>query len=305
MKKILEGARRHSFTSAVKTMVMSPKFIISLAVVIILSTFGIWQYHNSTNADRVFWGMVNENLQTSSYSRHTYQKSGAQSVDQVFQTATSPQNTVFSRTVFTQTGVDSATAVTENIGTPKADYVRYISVDTGQKQNFSSVLGIWGESEDGTGLTQGQIYNQSVLAVAPIGNLTAAQRRAIIKTMHDTNAYEYRIIETTHSLPFYRPNHKIMVTVSPVGYVTALKQYAEYTGLNHLKDINPQDYAEAAKISFTIAVDGWTHQMTQTTQGGGGKTEFISGQNMRRNLPAAPKDAISVDELQTKLQLIQ
>jgi hypothetical protein len=305
MKKILEGMRQGGFVSKIGSLTTSPKFIISLAIVIILSTFGVWQYHNATDPDRIFWGMVNENMQTSSYSRHTYQKSGAQSVDQIFQTATSPQNIVFSKTVFTQTGVDSATAVTENIGTPTADYVRYTSVDTADKQDFSNVIGLWGETANESGQTQGQVYNQSVLGVVPIGNLTSSQRRELIKIMHDKGAYEYRIVETTHSLPFYRPTHKMSVTVNPVGYITALKQYAQYVGLNHLQDVNPEEYAKAAKLSFTVSVDGWTHQMTQINQGSGGKSEFISGQNLRKKLPGVPKDAISVDELQTKLQLVQ
>lgn len=305
MKKILEGIRQGGIVSKAGSTVTSPKFIISLAIVMLLSTFGVWQYHSATDPDRVFWGMVNENLQTSSYTRHTYQKNGAQSVDQVFQTATSPQNTVFSKTVFTQTGVDSATAVTENIGTPTSDYVRYTSVDTAQKQDFSNVIGVWGKTENESGQTQGQIYNQSVLGVVPIGNLTSAQRRELIKIMHDKKAYEYRIVETTHSFPFYRPTHKMAVTVNPVGYISALKQYAEYVGLNHLKDVNPDEYAQAAKLAFTVSIDGWTHQMTQTNQGSGGKVEIISGQNMKKSLPTVPKDAISVDELQAKLQLVQ
>lgn len=305
MKKILEGIRQGGFVSKMGSAIISPKFIISVGIVLVLSTFGVWQYHRTTNQDRVFWGMVNSNLQISNYSRHTYQKSGAQSVDQVFETATSPQNIVFSKTVFTQTGVDSATAVTENIGTPTADYVRYTSVETAQKQDFSSVLGLWGKTEAESGTTQGQIYNQSVLGVTPIGSLSSSERRALIKIMKDTKAYEYRVVETKHSFPFYRPTHTMMVTVNPVGYITALKKYAEITGLNHLKDVNPDEYAQSAKLSFTVSIDGWTHQMTETSQSSGGKREVISGINMRKTLPVEPKDAISVDELQSKLQLIQ
>lgn len=295
----------------VKT-ITSVRFIVSVAILIAVATFVAWTYHDTTNPDRVFWGMVDQNLQTSAYTRHTVQKTGSQGADQIIQTSTQPQQLVYAETVFEQTGVDSARAVTENIGTPTHDYVRYTSIATSQKDadgkplDFSKVLNIWGvtESQDET-KTTGQLYNQAVLGVIPTGNLSATQRRALIATMKDQSAYTFTVTETKRTWPFGRPTYKFNVLVKPVAYITALKQFAADTGLNHLDEIQPSDYESAQQLAFEVSVDGWTHQMTVSSQSQGAKTEVISGRNLKKSLPEAPSETITVDELQTKLQSVQ
>ncbi len=304
MKKQLQG-KQGGFVSKVRSVVTSTKFIVTVAALVVIGTYGAWQYHNTSNVDRVFWGMVDNNMQTSAYVRHTQQKSGGQSVDQIFATATSPQHKLFSDTIFTQTGVDSATAVTENIGTPTADYVRYTSIETAKNLDFKDVLGIWGiTGPQEPGRTTGQLYNQAVLGIIPTGNVSAEKRREIVKIMHEKNAYTYTITETKRSLFFGRPTYTMRVIVNPVGYITALKQFASVVGLNHLDGINPEEYAEAQKLSFEVTVDGWTHQMTANTQGDG-RSEAINGRNIKKKLPETPTDTIPVDELQQKLQSVE
>ncbi len=293
--------------------ITSTKFIVSIATVLLAAIFVAWQYHNVTNPDRLFWGSVNNSLQTMSYTRHSTIKQGQQSVDQVIATTAEPKQRVFGDTVFTQTGVDSATAKTENIGTPVYDYVRYTSIVTGAQGerdgkplDFSSVLNIWGKTQpDDTSITQGQLYNQSVLGVFPTGNLTAAQRHSLVKHMKDNKAYSYKVVETRHSGLFRRPTYTFSVTVNPVPYITAIQEFAKETGLTHLDGINPSDYEQASQLFFSVSIDGWSHQVTQTAQSAGSKTEDISGRNLRKELPAPPKDAISVDELQAQLQSIE
>jgi hypothetical protein len=310
MKKKPQEAFRKS--DKIVRVVSSAKFIISLAVIIGVGTFLAWQYHNTTNADRVFWGMVDENLQTSAYSRNTVQKSGSQTVTQVIQTETSPKQLIYSQTVFEQTGVDSATAITENIGTPTEDYVRYNSIVTSQKSangdplDFSDVVGQWaaaGSSADGE--TTGQQYNQAVLGIIPTGNLSSAERRAIIKTMKEQGTYQYSVVETKRTWPFGRPNYTFQVTVNPEGYITTLKQFAKEVGLNHLEQVQPADYASSQKLTFIVSVDGWTHQMTRADQNQGARSETISGRNLKNSLPSAPTETIPVDELQARLQSVQ
>lgn len=310
MKKKSQAASRKS--DKIIRALSSTKFIVSAALIVAIATFVAWQYHNTTNADRVFWGMVDENLQTSAYSRNTVQKSGSQSVTQVIQTATSPNQRIYSQTVFEQTGVDSATAVTENIGTPTEDYVRYNSIVTSQKStdggplDFSNVVGKWaaaGSSVDGG--TTGQQYNQAVLGIIPTGNLSAADRRAIIKTMKDQGTYQYTVVETKRTWPFGRPNYTFQVTVNPVGYINSLKQFASIVGLNHLEQVQSADYASSQKMTFIVSVDGWTHQMTRADQNQGARSETVSGRNLKKTLPSAPTETIPVDELQSRLQSVQ
>lgn len=310
MKKKFWGISKRKF-NLVQTLT-SIKFIASLAVLLLVATFGAWTYHNTTNADRVFWGMVDDNLRTSSYTRHTEQKNGSQSVNQTLQTYTSPRQVVLAETVFVQTGVDSATAVTQNMGTVYNDYVRYNSIQTSQKTangqplDFSEVLNVWGvtESEDKS-KTTGQLYNQAVLGVIPTGSLSKSERRTLIQSMKDQKAYSYTVAETTRSLPFGRPTYTFSVTVKPVAYITGLKNFAAAVGLNHLVEINPNDYASAQELAFEVSVDGWTHQMTVSSQPQAGKKEIISGRNLKKPAPNVPNNAISVEDLQTRLQSVR
>ena len=290
----------------------STKFIVSFAAVLLVATLVAWTYHDTTNPDRVFWGMLDNNLQTSTYTRHIVQQNGSQSVDQVISANVSPKQVIYSETLFSQTGVDSAQAVTENIGTPTNDYIRYTSIQTSQKDkkgkslDFSGVLNVWGitESEDRS-QTTGQLFNQAVLSVIPASNLTATERRALVGLMKQQNAYSYKVIETTRSWPFGRPTYKISVTVKPVPYITALKQFAQTIGLNHLDEINPSDYKSAQQLSFDVSVDGWSQQMLLSSQSQAGRNEIISGRNLKKAPPAIPTESITADELQAKLQSIQ
>ncbi len=312
MKKRLEGLTTKA--KKLTNTLASVKFITGLAVLVLLGTYGLWQYHSSTDADRVFWGMVDNSMQTHAFTRHNYQKNGSQSVDQIIRVQTTPQQVVNSETIFEQTGVDSAVAVTENIGTPTHDFVRYTAITTAQKGgdgkalDFSSVLNIWGKTEvDQPGVTTGQLYNQSVLGVIPVGNLDAAERRQIISIMKDKGAYTYEIMRTKRQLPFGRATYEMQVTLSPVGYISALKAFAQAEGLNHLDDINPEDYASAQKLNFSVSVDAWSHQIVEIQQSQGSKNEIVSGRNLKLPLQSPPADAdtIPVDELQTRLQSVR
>lgn len=290
---------------------VSVKAIVIAAVVVAVAAFGLWQYHSVTNTDKIFWGAVNTSLQTSSFSRHSVSKSGGQSAEQVVDVYLSPKQGVYSRTHFVQTGLDEADATTENLGTPYADYVRYTSINTSQKNSsgkafdFSKILNVWGGSTPNMSQTDGQQFGQSVLAAIPTADLTAAQRRELIKLMQDKKVYEFKVSKTAHEGPLARPSYTYTVTLVPSAYVEALKQFGDYVGITQLKDLNPADYKNANKSQFTITVDAWSHQITSMIQPGGGKNETISGYNVRKTLPAAPKDAISIDELQTRLQSVE
>lgn len=297
-------------TNKVVAFLTSVKFIVTVAACFAVAAFLGWQYHQTSNPDKLFWGMIDNNLQTSSFSRTSTQKSGGQSATQVVDVTTIPNQIVYSRTTFVQTGPDEAQAVTENIGTPKKDYVRYTSITTSQKNaegkdyDFSKVLGVWGESiANSETETGGQLYNQSVLGVVPVGNLTLQQRKELVNLMKKENVYEYKVTKTERDY-IGRPTYTLNVVLTPKAYVTVLKQYAKTVGLNQFEAINPDDYKKAAKQSFQVTIDGWSHQATSIVQGTG-KPETINGRNARKLSPAVPKQTIGIDELQSRLQSIE
>jgi hypothetical protein len=309
MKKIFGNSAQK--ISRVAKKFATVRGIVTLAVVILVVAFGLWQYHNDTNKDKVFWGAVNNSLQTSSYSKHSTTKSGGQSADQVTDIYLTPKQGVFSRTHYVQTGVDEAEATTENIGTPYADYVRYTNITTSQKNttgkpyDFSKIVNIWGGSAPDKTATNGQLFGQSLLSAIPNANLTAAQRREFIKLLQDKKVYSYTATKTSHEGTLSRPSYTYVVTLTPSAYVEALKQFGEYVGITQLKDLNPADYKNATKSQFTITVDAWSHQITNMVEPGSSKSETVSGYNVHKKLPEIPTNAISIDELQSRLQTVE
>src|SRR3990167_2266020 len=273
MKKRLNSIKSGNVIARSKSVLASTKFIIFLSALILSATLVGWQYHNTTNADRIFWGMVDNNFQLQSYVRQNTQKSGAQSVDQIIATSTQPKQVVYSETLFEQTGADATQATTENIGTPYRDYVRYTNITTAQKNaagsylQFNDALNVWGASETAdASISEGQLYNNSVLGFIPTGNLSAADRRELIKQLRDSDAYSYKIVQTNRSGIFGRPDYRFEVQIDPVPYITVIKAFASKVGLNHLEEVDPQQYSDAGTLSFVVHIDGWSHLLTQSSQ---------------------------------------
>lgn len=298
------------FGNAVRK-VSSVKFIVSLAVVIAAALLGVWQYHNVTNKDKIFWGAVDNSLQTSSFSRHSTTKSGGQSADQVVDVYLSPKQGVYSRTHYVQTGVDEAEATTENVGTPYADYVRYTDIKTSQKNSngsafdFSKIVNVWGGSAPDKSQTNGQQFGQSVLAAIPTADLSASQRKVLIQMLKDKKVYNYTAVKTSHEGSFSRPSYTYTVTLTPSAYVEVLKKFGDMVGITQLKDLNPDDYKKATKSQFTVTVDAWSHQIISIVEPGSSRNEVITGRNVHKTLPQVPTNAISIDELQSRLQSVE
>ena len=311
MKKLLGKLADKIKTVARKF--LSVRFVVKFAAVVVLITGLAFGYHIYNKPDRVaarvFWGAVDDSLQTSSFSRHSITKNAGQSTEQTTDVSLSPKQGTYTQTHYVQTGVDEADAVTENIGTPYSDYVRYTSIATSQKNadgklyDFSKIVGVWGGSAGVKTATNGQQFGQSVLASIPNGNLTASQRRDLIKFMKDKKVYTFHYTKPTRTGLLRRPMYNFTVTLKPSAYVQALKQFGDDMGLTQLKDLNPKDYEAANNSTFQVSIDGWSHEVVALAQAGG-QAEEISGHDARKSAPAAPGNIISVDELQTRLQSV-
>lgn len=285
--------------------------VVSLGVAILAGTFGMWQNHRMMDADMVFWGAVNNNLQTRSFTRSSVQEAQQdQKVQELVSTQTSPKKLVNSEVTFTQTGDEKAFVNTESIGTPYRDYIRYNKIETAQTDatgkplDYAGVTGVWGETltPDDT-KTTGRLYNQSVLGVMPWGSLSTDQRAELVAYMKHNHVYEYKIRDTYRSGLFGRPTHEMVVTVKPRPYLEMLKIFAAYQGLNHLEDIDPADYETNQPIEVTVMIDGWTHHVTQVTQNA--QVEYISSHNTKRQLSLPPAHATPVADLQQRLEQIR
>lgn len=279
-------------------------------IIILLASWGatVWYKNIYTDPRRVFSAMLDNSLRTTSVTKQIVQSDQSQSLDQVTRLQTGENHVVQGRTMLSQTGLASAKVVTESIGTPTSDFVRYKSIETDQKGSsgnaldFSQVLGMWGKTE-ADGKTTGELYGENTLGVIPVGNLSAENRQKLLSLASELDVYKVEYENVKHGVVNGRPAYEYKVKVSPESYVTLLKAYANLVGLTQLKDINPKNYANADSIEFTVTVDLRTRRLATVIYQGGRQENYLSfGSKIDVD---TPKDSIAVQELQQRIQQVQ
>lgn len=308
MKKTLSAASPLDVDKQAQTRLI--KFIIAAGTVLFLLSGSAWLYLMANNSDAIFWGAINNSAQAKSFVRSYEQNDGFQSVKQVSVTQTSPQILVNGRNTIEQSGEDGATVVTKLIGTPYADYASYEKLATapseegGNSPDFSSVIGVWGESSNpDSNLTTGQQVNQALFGLIPFGYLSPENRAEYLKLVKDSNVYQ--IVEVNSYGGFLRKTYEYKVTVYPVPYVQALKTFSHMIGMNQFEDISPSDYESLQPITATIKIDNLSRDITEIAYADDVRTESVSGIGIKTPLEGAPEETISMQQLQYNLQTIQ
>lgn len=288
----------------------SIKQIVILALVIFIGSSTLWWRMVYSNPERVFNSMLENSLRLKGVTRHISQSGGVQGLDQYAWVNTSGTRISGSNTILSQ-GEDTRVE-TESIGTPTGDFVRYTSIDTtqtsadGQSLDFSSILNLWGRNENllGVNLTNGELYNESVLGVVPFGDLAQPDRAQILNTMRDQQIYEVDYTKVERELENGRPVYTYLVKIDAFKYVSMLKEFARYSGLNNLESLDPEAYKGSDKLEFKLAVDVWSRQLARIVYGAGERTEEFSAHNAQRSV-AIPDQSITIDDLQQRLQDLQ
>lgn len=280
-------------------------------VLILVVVLGVNAWYSAIYTDprRVFNAMIENSLTTSSVTKQITQGDDSQSLNQTTHLQVGDEHVVRGITFLSQKGLASAEVVTESIGTPTTDYVRYKSIDTDQKGtegnelDFSEVVGAWGESP-GAGQTTGELYNETTLGVIPFGNVhSSEQREALMRLVSDMDVYKVEYANVTEVTHNGRPVYEYTVKVLPEDYVTYLKAYASAVGLTHLQNVNPAQYANAEPIEFTVQVDVLSRRLAGIIYSNGRQEQYISYGGY---VPVSkPAQTISVDELQNRIQSVQ
>lgn len=284
--------------------------VIGLTILLLIGTVWAWWHFIYSNPQRVFTGMLENNLRTSSVTRLRVQQSGNQRLEQYVRLNTGADDIAQGRSTITQTGNVTAKVDTESIGTPTADYVRYTDIHTNQKDqngkdlDFSKVLNIWGKSETSRDDTLGELYSESSLGVVPFGNLTAAQRAELMHIIKDRNVYKADFANVKRGNVNGRPQYAYTVEVDPEGYVTMLKKFGEFMGLTQTQSLDPAEYKGAQALQFRITIDVWSRHLSSLSYQTSSRQEAYGGYGIVSHV-ALPQDTIPVDELQDRVQSIQ
>ncbi|MDB5185800.1 MAG: hypothetical protein JWL85_323 [Candidatus Saccharibacteria bacterium] len=311
MKGMAKTTKQTKKRPAQRKPVSWAKFFIIVGLVMLIGTGAAWWQLVRSNPHRVFDAMIENNFKTGAVTRTVVQESGTQRLRQVTHLQNQTAHIAESRSTLEQSGQTSATVITETIGTPIADYVRYTEVNTNQKSesgkdlDFSKVLNVWGKTEvTSPESSLGELYSDSTLGVVPFADLSQPQRAKLMQLIRDNNVYAVDYNRVNRFNENGRPYYSYAVTVKPDAYITLLKAFAEETGLTQLRSLDPANYKNASELNFVIVVDVLTQRMAKLASTNGARTELYSGYGIVKPINV-PTESIPVMELQQRLQSIR
>ncbi len=289
--------------------------IVILAAIILAGSGWAWWHFVRSNPERVFNAMLDNNLRTTAVTRKVKQTSGDQNLDQTVQLFVAPEHISHGMTALNQTGDEKAQVVTETIGTPFIDYIRYLDVisdqktEKGEKVDFSRITNQWGKTAVADGSesqTTGELYNESVLGVVPFANLPKADRQVLLEFVKASEVYKTDYSKVERSINNGRPEYTYTVAVQPAPYVAMLKELARRTGLTQLEGVDPSHYKNSAPLSFKLVVDVWSQQLSGIIYNNGARTERLSAYGVKGGVKVpAVENTIPLSELQNRVQSIQ
>lgn len=284
--------------------------IVLIVIGLLFLTVSIWAwfYFVRNDPENTFKAMLNNNFRTSSVTRRVTQESGGQKLDQVIRFQNQSQHVAQSMTTVTQATEEGETVVvTETIGTPTHDYVRYVDIQTEQKSTsgkelaFEKVLNVWAVSDPVSEESLGDLYGDSALGVFPFADLTADQRNQLLQIIEANNVYEVNYGSTKQSTENGRTYYSYTVAVQPSSYIVMLKQFARDVGITQLENIDPKVYEGAQQLTFNVVVDVLSQRLVRISSVSGERQENFSGYGIHQEV-TLPVNVIPVQELQQRLQ---
>lgn len=289
-----------------KTNIIKPAIYLGLALFVIFGL--VWWKSVYSNPRDVFPDMLNNSLRLRGLTRTVSQQSNGQQVEQIIRAKLTHDRAARALTDLNQPD-SSSRVVTENIGTVTDDYVRYNHIETAQRKDngdpidFTSILNVWGlsGSNEDRITTDGELYNEAALGVVPFGMLNRDQRRQLLTKIDRDNIYDVDYENVDREIRNGRPVYTYKVSLDMEKYLELLKIFATFTGMNHMSNIDPASYADEDRLGFELSVDVWSRQLVHIKYGAGERQEKISGFNASHPI-LLPKDPISVQELQKRLQ---
>jgi hypothetical protein len=272
-------------------------------VVLLLAVAGGYSVRSSSQTpERVFAGMLTQNLSTNGVTRVITQNSEELNVAQYTQLSFGAQPNTHAITVFKQPG---GVIVTEQISNRSSDVVRYQRIETSQKNaagkpiDVSKVVGKWAKLTEGTAFNNSVssgLFDQSLLGVVPIANLNPATRNELLQTIQDDEVFAYELDKVQTKTRDGRKVYEYPVTIKPAAYVAMMQQFGKLVGATQYDELDPATYANAAALQATFVVDVASRQLREVTQSSGGRTEEYRAFGVAQNL-AVPRTTLTAAEL--------
>lgn len=286
--------------------------IVVVGIVLFVSVAWAWWHYVRSNPERTFYAAISNAMQTTSISKQIIQEAPGQKLEQNLEVVLSPEHIVHGTTLISQKGETNSTVSTESVSTPRQDYVRYSGIKTDQKSqssgkvlDFSKLVDVWGKTQPADKTkTSGELYGETTLGILPLGNLPAGDRTEIMAFVKGHKVYKFDTSKVERKLVEGRPTYVYQVQVSAEAWVGMLKRFARAVGLTQLESIDPASYRESQSIEATMTIDVWSRHLTGIAYPESGRTEKFGSRGFNHEV-SLPKNTISVEELQQRLQSVR
>lgn len=283
------------------------------SAIIVLIAGGLWWANWYTGPERVFWGMVEQSLKTRGVTMQAEQDQGGTVTRQTMQYSLGATNIAHSYTVLQQ---GKTKVVTELIGTPTANYNRYVTIETDEKDaegkplDLSKVKNVWAKANiDGSNPQAApSLLSQAVFgfgspvggAPVPTGNLTPEARQDLLSYMKQQRLYQTKFGEAKRQKIDGRTVYIYKVTMPPQAYVGAMKRFAKSLGLHDLDALDPSQYAQSTPLQITFTVDVRSRHLIKATFETDKASQTYRGYDIAVET-TLPAKTITAEELQKRL----
>jgi hypothetical protein len=295
-----------------ETMFKYPRrsLVVSLLIVSVCGSTAWWQFV-WRSPQHTFQDMLANSLATTSVTRLVKTGNATHGVDETVRLEMAGMNATDWLVTATQTG---SIVRTETIGIPDTGYIRYRKIATtahaasGKPYNFDSALNIWAKSDGKTDTSLQGLFSQTLLDITnapipPIADMSYGRRASLLQFMHNENVYTPDYSKVRHETIRGRAVYSYSVKVKLGAYVRLMQAFAHDLGLTNLDNIDANQYASLAPITFTISVDALSHQLAGVAYAQTGFSQQYTDWGLLTPI-TIPAHGISTTELQARLQTL-
>jgi hypothetical protein len=284
--------------------------VLTVAVALLLASGGLWAYTVDQSPSHVFADMLRSNLSTTGVTRILQQQGSGLDVSQYTQLTLGSQPTAHALTFFNQNG---GSIVTEEVSNRANDYVRYKKIvatsksRSGKVIDTSGLVGKWAklgaDGSLGSSVTAG-LFDQALLGVLPIGNLSTAGRQQLLTYINGNSIFSFDTSKVKKLILNGRPIYQYDVSVKPAVYVALMQQFGKMVGATEYANLNPSDYSGASILHITISVDRSSHTLAQVYQSATRHTETYTGFGISAPV-AMPTATLTTKQLEDRITSLQ
>lgn len=286
----------------------SNTLVLIVFIVLVVLFAVIWSIFHFVyeSTDNVFYGMLNNSLSTSSFTKRIIQGSSQNLVAQTIYVETGAKNIALSKELQLVSG-GVGKVETLNIGTPTTDYSKITELQTDQRNaqgtllNYSPVVNVWSINKPGpAGRTSGQLFTSAILgSVVPIGNVTTGQKNSLINYIKTQKVY--LLGKVTKDTVAGRTQYTYVVGVNLPAFATMLNQFGTDLGMK-LPPTNTKPLEHEIETA-DVTIDALSRQLIGIRYIDTKTTEAFSSFNVKTAV-SLPKAKESLSSLEAEISKI-